>query len=164
MVGGTDHSASAGGAASVEEMFERGVAAEYVRAMQDWMEPVDSRFYSIAALVMFMKLIADPAIKRADLAYFMETTKMVSRSTAERLISSAKEAGHIEIVDSPDKRGHELFLSAPLKSHFSKIFLRAVDRSRSRIQAFEESRGKPTSTMTSNRAASSAADPQEDRG
>lgn len=141
MVSGEDHGDSAGSSESVDDIFEKRVAAEYVRAMQEWMEPVDSRFYSIAALVMFMKLIADPAIKRADLAFFMETTKMVSRSTAERLISSAKEAGHIEIVDSPDKRGHELFLSAPLKSHFSKIFLRAVDRSRSRVQAFEESRG-----------------------
>jgi len=109
------------------------MAADYVRAIESWMRPLEGRFYSMTYLLMFMKLLSTRGIKRGELALFLEITSKISRSTAERAITEANKAGHIEIKAASDRRGLELFLSADLEKHFTAIFVQALERSKWRL-------------------------------
>jgi hypothetical protein len=123
--------------------FERRTAEEYVAAINEWMAPLQGRFYSVSFLLMFMQLMSNPGMTRSKLAHFLETNVNVSRSTAERLITDAKAEGHLIFKNPPEKRGFELYVSEELRSHFYEIFLKAADsRSRDRIRWLEEAQAR----------------------
>lgn len=118
--------------------FDQLVAERSLQAMIAWMAPFEGKFYAIGYLMMFMKLITDPNLKKSELALFLENTAKVSRSTADRYISDAAEAGHITIKNPKDRPGLEINIAPDILEHFKQVFRESGKNSEAMAEIYRE--------------------------
>jgi hypothetical protein len=130
--------------AASDDEFSRHMAESSLESIKAWLEPFDGKFYSYGYTMMFLKLIATPGVKKSELALFLEVEAKVSRSTAERFISDASEAGYINISKREDGPGLEIFLSDDILGFFSKAFQKNLERGANRIKLYGSGRIETT--------------------
>lgn len=118
--------------------FDRLVAERSLQAMISWMAPFEAKFYAIGYLMMFMKLITDPNLKKSELALFLENTAKISRSTADRYIGDAADAGHIAIKNPKDRPGLEINIAPNILDHFKRVFRESGKNSEAIAEIYRE--------------------------
>jgi hypothetical protein len=82
-----------------------------------WLKHFSPKFYSTAFLMAFLKLFAEPGMKKNELMLFLENNAKVSRSTAERMIGDAHREGHIVMDHQGTGNALAISLSDALAHH-----------------------------------------------
>lgn len=121
---------------SRKQEFYKHMAESALDTMRIWLEPFSPKFHSYGYTMMFMKLIISPGMKKSEIALFLENEARISRSTAERFIKDATDAGHIVVNNPPDKAGLEIFLSENLTNHFHTVFMSHLSRGSQRLELY----------------------------
>lgn len=105
------------------QQFASALTVSYI----DWLSYFEERFYSVGFTLAFFRVLAEPADTKASLALYLENEAKVSRSTAERMIRDAEEAGHLVAKDNPKGRGKCVYLGDALFNHCVEYVRRRVD-------------------------------------
>ena len=103
---------------SDQQAVLREISDQVLRGLLDWLSYFeDTRFYTTAFIIGFLKVFNEPGLKKSELTLYLEVNAKVSRSTAERMLRDAEEAGHLQIEKRVGGNGLATFLSAGLFNH-----------------------------------------------
>ena len=119
----TENLTGAGAASPDDQQSEiQQVAGGVLDTLEFWLSYFTPRFYSTAYIMLFLKLFAEPGMRKNELMLFLENNAKISRSTAERMIGDAHREAYIVL----DHQRHGNALSIRLSDglfHHCAVYL-----------------------------------------
>jgi hypothetical protein len=114
----TKNVALADSALSPDQQHElQHVASSVLDTLAFWLSHFSPKFYSTGFIMAFLKLFAEPGMKKNELMLYLENHARVSRSTAERMIGDAHKEGHLVLDYQGVGNALSIRLSDELQHH-----------------------------------------------